>query len=574
MQQLLVRNRRVNTSDKMSNNSAEKGRQGSASKLTKTSIMFTPHYRTITESGKSHFSRVSDALAEFIDNSMEACKINKNNEWKIGIHFDISTELDYGYCVISDNGGGMTFEKLRQFAVYSLDQNTKKLTSLSQEEGNFISMYGVGAKEAGFYLGQRLRVVTRAVNSNQIMELTLDKEIFEEKFQRNENVFESDIITRGIGGDCVTINMSSDEKKVFTSSDIMSGILNAIEEEYEHFTYIVIKLSRNIIESIIDTNRTTDDGIILYKYHDIADDLGDIYHFHLHPDHTPNNILQKIEFKPQINGGELPAPFNNCEALQKLSRGMYKYNKGSNEPTSSTGNLNIFYSCLFNGLIAYPMISLRELKTYGTCQFIEKAKAPFRFNIEVPDPMYYSTKAAIGNVRNTQSLNVEEVKKITIEGILFYYPYGKGGDSEDDKETRPALSHDKRISLFNILWMNRLVPESYVDELPFFSSIKQYTALQLPTKFIPINWKARIKGYLFFDRDFPITNNKLRIQVDPDINLWLNSYRRDQFSYKPTKIQSLFESWVVTCHKSFDSEYYLEGRYLGTPINHTALPIK
>jgi len=117
------------------------------------------------------------------------------------------------------------------------------------------------------------------------------------------------------------------------------------------------------------------------------------------------------------------------------------------------------------------------------------------------------------------------------------------------------------------LWMNRLVPESFVNELPFFSIVKQYTELQLPTKFIPLNWKARIKGYLFFDRNFPITNNKLRIQVDPDINLWLNSYRASHFVYKPNKIPALFESWVVMCHKSFDSEYYLEGRYLGKLLN-------
>ena len=549
----------------MSKKSPDNGKRVSSSKvqLQRTSVLFTPHYRTITESGKSHFSRISDALAEFIDNSMEACKINKNNDWKIGIHFDISRENDYGYCVISDNGGGMTLEKLRQFAVYSLDQETKRMASSSQEEGKFISMYGVGAKEAGFYLGQRLRIVTRAAKTNEVMELVLDKEVFEAKFQRNENVFESEIITRGIGGSNITINMSTEEKFLYNSSDVLSGILNAIEEEYEHFTYIILKLSRNIIESIIDTNKTTEDGIVVYKYNDIADELGDTYHFHLHPDHTPNNILQRAQFKPQVNGGELPVQFNNCEALQKLSRGRHNSDKGG-DVASLVGNLHIFYSCLFNGLIAYPMISLRDLKTYGTYQFIEKARAPFRFNIEVPDPKHQSAKLAIGGVKTQE---YEEVKLLTIEGILFYYPYGKDDGTEDDKETRPALGSDKQISLFNILWMNRLVPESFVNELPFFSIVKQYTELQLPTKFIPLNWKARIKGYLFFDRNFPITNNKLRIQVDPDINLWLNSYRASHFVYKPNKIPALFESWVVMCHKSFDSEYYLEGRYLGKLLN-------
>lgn len=70
----------------------------------------------------------------------------------------------------------MCTEKLTQFAVYSLDQATRKeiwKDKKNANKGGFISKYGVGAKEAGFFLGDRIRVVTKQEDSNQVLEMTL-----------------------------------------------------------------------------------------------------------------------------------------------------------------------------------------------------------------------------------------------------------------------------------------------------------------------------------------------------------------------------------------------------------------
>jgi len=64
----------------------------------------TPHYKTICDK-KSHFSRISDALAEFVDNSVQACR--DNIEKRINISF-VTTKSksidDSTYITIADNG--------------------------------------------------------------------------------------------------------------------------------------------------------------------------------------------------------------------------------------------------------------------------------------------------------------------------------------------------------------------------------------------------------------------------------------------------------------------------------------
>lgn len=70
---------------------------------------FTPHYKTIC--GKtSHFSRISDAVAEFIDNAIQATSANQGINPRISIECHISqigsgrNASEVGYLVIHDNG--------------------------------------------------------------------------------------------------------------------------------------------------------------------------------------------------------------------------------------------------------------------------------------------------------------------------------------------------------------------------------------------------------------------------------------------------------------------------------------
>jgi hypothetical protein len=125
------------------------------------SISFTPHYKALTNSGKSHFSRIADATAELIDNSIQATsdpslfegpEASKSREITVGLYIRRDARAASGrrgFMVVSDNGRGMDPEGLATFATYSLDQETRGQAPRAGDK-SFISRFGVGAKQVRF----------------------------------------------------------------------------------------------------------------------------------------------------------------------------------------------------------------------------------------------------------------------------------------------------------------------------------------------------------------------------------------------------------------------------------------
>ena len=73
-----------------------------------------------------------------------------------------------------------------------------------------------------------------------------------------------------------------------------------------------------------------------------------------------------------------------------------------------------------------------------------------------------------------------------------------------------------------------------------------------------------VKGYLFFDWNFiHISNNKLKIQVEPNLDEWLNTKSKVQEAftfYNPKGIAKELSVWLQNCHKSLDREFRLSDR--------------
>jgi hypothetical protein len=165
-------------------------------------ITYVPHHRVVTASGSSHFSSkltlfhipyliqsiagFADALAEFIDNSIQATKSHPEKR-QVDIHLFLHT---YGpersYVVISDNGTGMNTRQIKEFATYSLDQESRGNDPSTNSCD--ISKFGVGAKQGGFYLGDRLHIFTKNREEESVLEFCLDENKFQEKFQGGEQV--------------------------------------------------------------------------------------------------------------------------------------------------------------------------------------------------------------------------------------------------------------------------------------------------------------------------------------------------------------------------------------------------
>ena len=138
-----------------------------------TVISYVPDPRTLF-SGKSHFSRVCDALAEFVDNSIQACRDNLHSR---NIH--VTVDLNYyddspSFITIVDDGKGMTTSDIKTFATYAWAQEARGLEAAPIYNTSSISKFGVGAKEAGFFLGDRIHLLSKPRLSDGVHDKVLD----------------------------------------------------------------------------------------------------------------------------------------------------------------------------------------------------------------------------------------------------------------------------------------------------------------------------------------------------------------------------------------------------------------
>ncbi|KAK2571643.1 Structural maintenance of chromosomes flexible hinge domain-containing protein 1 [Acropora cervicornis] len=242
-------------------------------------MRYDVHPNALTQSGNYHFSASYQAFAEFIDNSIQATSMNntKDMDRVIEVHVFLKDNL----LVVFDNGEGMTYEGLKAFATYFLSQADR---GLEREEVDLtpgyldgaISKFGVGATQAGFYLGDRIKVITKKDECPFVTEITISKEKLQQRAKEGKPVFEDYRWIRN-PGDTSTLAPGEETRCL---EDIIKG-----EAAYPQFTMIVISGIRDFhIDSIRE-----DGG------HTLARELA-------HPDFGMSSFL-KVDIKLVIEDG-------------------------------------------------------------------------------------------------------------------------------------------------------------------------------------------------------------------------------------------------------------------------------
>ena len=133
-------------------------------------------------------------------------------------------------------------------------------------------------------------------------------------------------------------------------------------------------------------------------------------------------------------------------------------------------------------------------------------------------------------------------------------------EDHDEDEKNDKMEREAAYKNISVYWQNRFVPETTLKRLPFFPTARN--RMQCSSDKIPLNWKDRIKGFIFFDNKFShISNNKLRLQVDPNLEEYLTMKARDKtISYDIPKIELVFLKWLQDCHVNFDRDFRFEVR--------------
>uniref|UniRef100_A0AAQ4REA0 Structural maintenance of chromosomes flexible hinge domain containing 1 n=1 Tax=Gasterosteus aculeatus aculeatus TaxID=481459 RepID=A0AAQ4REA0_GASAC len=182
---------------------------------TEEHINFTPHYDTLIKGGLYEYyasegqNPLAYALAELIDNSLSATAKNPGARTvEIRMVFDGGKPT----VIVLDNGCGMTFTQLKNWAVYRLSKFSRdKVIVGGSLEGytrpdpvrrslnSDISYFGVGGKQAVFFIGNSTRMITKPVGSPDVHELILSKEGFESREKDKRDIYSTVIKNRKPG---------------------------------------------------------------------------------------------------------------------------------------------------------------------------------------------------------------------------------------------------------------------------------------------------------------------------------------------------------------------------------------
>ncbi|XP_066848929.1 structural maintenance of chromosomes flexible hinge domain-containing protein 1 isoform X2 [Anser cygnoides] len=266
---------------------------------TKERIDFLPHYDTLVKSGMYEYyasegqNPLPFALAELIDNSLSATSRNVGiRSIQIKLLFDDSNGKPA--VAVIDNGRGMTSKELNNWAVYRLSKFTRQGDFESDHSGyvrplpvprslnSDISYFGVGGKQAVFFVGQSARMISKPADSQDVHELVLSKEDFEKKEKNKEAIYSGYIRNRKPTD---STHITSDDER-FLHNLILE------ERDKESFTAVVI------------TGVQLDHMQYLKNYfHLWTRQLAHIYHYYIHgPKGNETNAVTK-----EIS------PFNNID---------------------------------------------------------------------------------------------------------------------------------------------------------------------------------------------------------------------------------------------------------------------
>ncbi|XP_076146562.1 structural maintenance of chromosomes flexible hinge domain-containing protein 1 isoform X2 [Alosa pseudoharengus] len=258
---------------------------------TQEHIKYVPHYYTLVQSGMYEYyasegqKSLPYAFAELVDNSLSATA-SKEGLRTIEIRLLFDESQGKHAAVVLDNGCGMTSKQLNNWAVYRLSKFNRDNSTIHSDHSGYvrpapvprslnsdISFFGVGGKQAVFYIGQSARIITKPAASPDVHEFVMSKEDFERKEKNKEDIY-CGVIRNRKPGDCAHIVA---EEELFLQA------LIAEEEGKESFTAVVI------------TGIQSEHITYLKQHFDLwTRELAHIYHYYVHGIHG-NDMRQSAK---------------------------------------------------------------------------------------------------------------------------------------------------------------------------------------------------------------------------------------------------------------------------------------
>ena len=376
-----------------------------------------------------------------------------------------------------------------------------------------LSFFGVGSKNAAFFMGSSVKVTTRKAGERYVHELCLAAADLEARYRNNEAVYEEDMVHRNPGDESTLSRM----EVPFTAA--RGWLREEVQPEScgasGAFTRVVIgDLKPDILQQLAEDVGGAQ----------ICRELAHLYHYYLHGE-AGNKIPQ-----PPVSPNAPPCTLPNgeplpCIALRHASDARVLWQR-----------------------------SLVDVDDDLETRILRAHKSEFQFSLSVPDRgtvsgvLYYfpyendretvpleagpswsaatghgaapsqapgggrtqAGAAALTQLGAATAARTQQHHHLTAATAAAGGGHGNGsnGGSQDDasdEEDTGAVGW--RDPSFQAFWQGRLIPGASVDTLAFMEAVRQKRSAAAKDS-LPDEVFKRLKGALFFGPGFRVTRNK------------------------------------------------------------------
>eukprot|EP00873_Tetraselmis_striata_P016358 jgi/Tetstr1/436622/TSEL_025418.t1 len=522
----------------------------------KERINFVPHPKTLTHAGDYEYFAdkgqhpLPYAIAELVDNSLQATRQNHLR----GVQRDVEVTFLVGsrggaFISVWDNGRGMTAAELGQWAVMNLavaDRQAAATVDITPSQAvgrgtqrepppaerylsGELSYFGVGSKNASFFMGRFVKVQTKSADSCFVHELCLRADNLEQRYRDGQPVYEEDLVHRNPG----------DASSLSELEQAVPSLRKWVQLEGEgpsSFTRVTVgMLKDSITEMIADS----DHGARL------CDELAHLYHYYLHGSTgnlSPSGASQQSRALP---GGQL---------LPHITLQYVHYSRD-------------LESVLWTQ-------DLKEVDTDMESLYLRKKKAEFKFSLHVPDKgvvdgvLYYfpyengaeSLPADKSLVKKSADVFTLTQQQRSPDGAPL--TQGKAQCSQaapllpaecvdgDEGADEDGAARRRVGPVLSTFWQGRLIPATRIESLPFIEATRAKRSAAA-RDILPDEVFSRLRGALFFGPNFLVTRNKLNFR-DNLQDLLAGALPMDR------NLERRFREWLTIAHQNLDKNIRFE----------------
>ena len=540
-------------------------------------VSFQPHPKTITAAGDYEYyaasgrSPIAFAVAELVDNSLRAARAASEKAAaaaaaavaagrappppppppRVDVTIATNSTGSSGLLSVWDGGCGMGARALGAWAVMNLPAADRPADGDEEGEGGpadglaasasphgspevepaasalaaarhltgDLSFFGVGSKNAAFYLGRSVRVTTRSPNDGVVRELALDAAELEARYAAGGDVYSADLASRDAGDATAAAAALPPGAALEPAFAGLEASWLAAEGAAPHWTRVTVaRLKPDVLAAL-----AADKGC-----RQLARTLAHLYHYYVH------GPAGRARGRGQEGGGLLP---------------------GAPPPP------DIALTGVVAGRVVWST-RLADVVDDLESRYLKAAKAELRFALHVPGcgdvggVLWYfpcgaddetvpeddgddDAAAAAGGA----GIDMTQAPPLTQGGGARLTQAGSGALA--DAPPGPSSSMLRPAPGLECFWQGRLIPGARVDTLPFIDAVAARRGGGARDA-LPDDAFARVRGALFFGPGFRVTRNKLTFRDDlPRLLAAAAPAGRGS-------LERRFREWLATCHATLD----------------------